>query len=240
MVRHGVERPRVKREFVQDVVVSAVLLLHQLAEALFSTGAQVLELARLLAVLSLPTRLLQHPNALCKLQPRRLVEDDHVVMRERQLHDIDLGEDEHSGKTKSESSYLSFIPSEQGFEHELEAFVEHLEHFVIVRLDGHLEIQARELRQMPVRVRVLSAEDGADLEDALHVRRDAHLLCELRALREARGPAEVVDLEHGCPGFCRRALELGRMDLRKSSLVEERTEQVADARLDAEDGLRRG
>ena len=91
MVRHGVERPRVKREFVQDVVVSAVLLLHQLAEALFSTGAQVLELARLLAVLSLPTRLLQHPNALCKLQPRRLVEDDDVVMRERQLHDIDLG-----------------------------------------------------------------------------------------------------------------------------------------------------
>ena len=84
---------------------------------------------------------------------------------------------------------------------------------MIVRLDGHLEIQARELRQMPVRVRVLSAEDGADLEDALHVRRDAHLLRQLRALRQESRSSEIVDLEHRCAALSPAPLELARLDL---------------------------
>ena len=73
---------------------------------------------------------------------------------------------------------------------------------MIVAVYRHLEVEAGELGEMSVRVRVLGAEDGTDLEDAFHVCGDAHLLRELRALCEIRRAAEIVDLENGGAGLC--------------------------------------
>ena len=78
-----------------------------------------------------------------------------------------------------------------------------------------------------------------DLKDTLHVRRDAHLLRELRALREERRAPEVVDLEDRCTGLGRRSLHLRRVDLDEAFFGEVRPEKLAHSSLNAEDGLRR-
>ena len=94
-------------------------------------------------------------------------------------------------------------------------------------VDCHFQIQPGELGQVPVRIRVLRAEDGSDLKDTLHICRDAHLLRELRTLGEVRGAAEVVDLEDGRAGLGRRSLEFRRVDLDEPSLSEERAKELA-------------
>lgn len=60
---------------------------------------------------------------------------------------------------------------------------EHLAHdvedLVIVLVKGHLQVEAGELGQMAVGVGLLRAEHGSDLEHALKVARDDHLLVDL-------------------------------------------------------------
>jgi len=94
-----------------------------------------------------------------------------------------------------------------------ERAVNRAEDLVIVLIDGHLEIQTRELGQVSVGVTVLRTEHRADLEHAAEVGRNGHLLAQLGRLREESGAAEVVDLEHARAGFRRHALQLGRVDL---------------------------
>ena len=134
--------------------------------------------------------------------------------------------------------YLRPEPSKQALEDMLEAFVQGLHDLMVMALDGHLDIKARELGQVPMRVRVLSPENGANLEDAFHVGGNTHLLGELRTLRKARCTTEVVDFEDGGTGLCRSALELGRVDLGESPFGKERTEEFANTGLDTEDRLR--
>ena len=61
----------------------------------------------------------------------------------------------------------------------------------------------------------LGAEHRADLVDALE-HADHHLLVELRALREVRRAAEVVDREHVRAALGRGLDELGRSGSRRS------------------------
>lgn len=76
---------------------------------------------------------------------------------------------------------------------------------------------------------------GPDLEHTLHVGGDAHLLCELRALGEEGGAAEVVHLENGGAGLGARLLELAAVDLEEAACLEEGAEEPAYAGVDAED-----
>lgn len=62
--------------------------------------------------------------------------------------------------------------------------VHHVEHFVVVLHNGHLQVEPSELAEVPVRVRVLSPKHWANLEDAVKVSVDRHLLVELRRLRQ--------------------------------------------------------
>lgn len=125
-------------------------------------------------------------------------------------------------------------------EDELEELVQEIHDLVVVALDGHLQIQTSELRQVSVGIRVLGSEDGTNLEDTFHVRSDTHLLRKLRTLREVRRSTEVVDFEYCGTGLGCGALELGGVDLDEALLREEDAEELADAREDPEYGLRGG
>ena len=76
-------------------------------------------------------------------------------------------------------------------------------------LELHLHVEARELAEMAVRVRVLRSEDGADLENALQVGAESHLLVELRALREACVLLEILELEDVGAALRRAAISFG-------------------------------
>ena len=96
--------------------------------------------------------------------------------------------------------------------------MQHADDLVVMKVDGHLDIEADKLAQVAARVRLLSAEDGPDFEHALEVRRDGHLLVQLRRLRKARCAPEIVRCEDARPslGFARD--DLGRVDLGEALL----------------------
>ena len=85
--------------------------------------------------------------------------------------------------------------------------------------EPELGVEGDVLRQVPDGVVRLGPEHRADLVDPLEDA-DHLLLVELRALREVRRPAEVVDLEDVGPGLGRRLHELGRLDLGEPGRVE--------------------
>ena len=112
-----------------------------------------------------------------------------------------------------------------------------LKYLGVVLLERHLEVEAGELRHVAVRVRVLRAEDGAHLEDAVEVRHQRHLLVELRRLRHVGVAAKVLDLEDVGAALRRRRDHLGRVDLDEALRGEPLAEEGAHLRLDAEDAL---
>lgn len=125
-------------------------------------------------------------------------------------------------------------PLLQTLEDMLQHAVEDVQHFMIMVVKLHLQVQTRELGQMAMRIRVLGTENRPDFKHALHIPRDAHLLRELRALREERGPPEVVYLEYCSAGLSPTFLELGRLNLEESLGCEVFAEQRADGATDAE------
>lgn len=125
----------------------------------------------------------------------------------------------------------------QAVKHVHEERLDDVEHLKVVLVDRHLKVEPRELAHVAVRVRVLRAEDGADLEDAVEVGADRHLLRQLRRLREARGAAHVVEAEDGGAALGRARDELGRVDLLEAALQERLAEELRDRRLHAEDRL---
>ena len=80
-------------------------------------------------------------------------------------------------------------------------------------LDGHLHVEAGELAQVAMGVGILGAKHRANLEHALEIRLDRHLLVQLRRLRETRGLAHVIQLEHGRAALGRAADELRGVNL---------------------------
>jgi len=65
---------------------------------------------------------------------------------------------------------------------------------------------------MTMGIRVLRPKNRTDLEYALHIGRNGHLLGELRRLREESWVAEIVDFEDCCAGFGSGLLELRRVN----------------------------
>eukprot|EP00960_Hanusia_phi_P002981 88757-Hanusia_phi.AAC.4 len=102
----------------------------------------------------------------------------------------------------------------------LEEGVEEEERLVVVLADRHLQVQPRELAQVPPRVGLLRPEHRAHLKDAAQVARDGHLLVELRRLREAGGATEVVGAEDLGPALALPRDQLRRVDLEEPLLVQ--------------------
>jgi hypothetical protein len=70
-----------------------------------------------------------------------------------------------------------------------------------VLVEHHLDIEASELAQVTVGVRVLGTENRADFEHTMHITTEDHLLIELRALCKACLLSEVVKSKDFCTTF---------------------------------------
>ena len=92
-------------------------------------------------------------------------------------------------------THLGTEASQKVLEDELQQAVKHLKDLVVVAVDRHLQIQARELGEMPVRVRVLRTEGRPDLGYTLYVHYDDRPLREMGALRKACKAGEAIGFE---------------------------------------------
>ena len=95
------------------------------------------------------------------------------------------------------------------------------DHLAVVLDEAELDVERDVLREVADGVVRLGPEHRPDLVDALEDA-DQHLLVELRALREVRRPAEVVDLEDVRAALGRGLDQLGRLDLGEAGRVERR------------------
>lgn len=181
-VGHGVERTEAHREFVNDEVVSIVLLLDESAETLLVLRAT----ERVSACESLFSKagLLD----IVELLPRDTVSNKHVDgLPERQLESTlrAIAPLELVGRERlPDDGNFVLVFLGQSAEHVLEEVVEEFHDFVIVLLDSHLQIETNELGHVSVCVRVLRTEDRANLVYTLKVSSNRHLLGKLRRLCE--------------------------------------------------------
>ena len=90
----------------------------------------------------------------------------------------------------------------QALEDVIENLIEHVEDFMVMVLEAHLHVAAGELAQMTMGKRLLGAEDGADLENAVQIAHKSHLLVKLGRLGEVSVISEVVgELENVSTAF---------------------------------------
>ena len=245
-VGHGVEGAHGERELVEDVEVGVVLLLDDAAQLLLHRRAaphtppapspHVAHRVHVEAVVDQQLhrlRVRQHQR-LARVHQRR-----EGVLRLRLTHSVKEHVD--SGELLSEARIESVEDVDEHVGDEVERLV-------VVLLDGHLHVQPGELAQVAVRVAVLRAEHGADLEHALEVRaRRAHLLVQLRRLCQTRLLTEVVQpashpiaspsLEHVGTALGGAGVDLGRVQLDKVLADEELAEEQAHGAADADDRL---
>mmetsp|Transcript_29025 Transcript_29025/g.62533 ORF Transcript_29025/g.62533 Transcript_29025/m.62533 type:complete len:365 (+) Transcript_29025:403-1497(+) len=128
----------------------------------------------------------------------------------------------------------------QIFENVLEHDVYHLQSLHVMLVDGHLQIQPRELAQVPTSLRVLRAKDGPDLEHAIDIGRNRHLLVQLGRLGEAGRRPEVVGGEHPGSALALPSDELGGVNLDEPLRVQGFSEELAHGGLDAHNSVVRG
>ena len=146
-VNHGIEGPCVDRVPVQHVEVSVVLGPHQCAKCFLRRRRQVFK--RLL----LNSCLMQHGNALLEADSGARVRDLEILKRILFIN-------------RSQLACISRLDVLDHVDHELADQVEHLE---VVILELHLHVEARELAQVPISVRVLCTEDWTNFEYTLQV-----------------------------------------------------------------------
>mmetsp|Transcript_9520 Transcript_9520/g.23833 ORF Transcript_9520/g.23833 Transcript_9520/m.23833 type:complete len:418 (+) Transcript_9520:25-1278(+) len=213
-VAHGVERAHAVRVLVQHEEVGAVLLLHQLAQPALQRRAQVIVVANLLA------RVAQHLHAFRESQAG----DGGVHQVLKRVLPLD-GCDLHR------------VALLQTIENEQQHAFQHVQGFMVVLVNGHLQVKPSELCQMAMGERLLGTEHRPNLENTLHVRADGHLLEELGRLREVRFSIKVLDFKDLGTTLRRACDHLRCVNLSKTLAAQEFTEELADARLHAEDSL---
>ena len=146
-VNHGIEGPSVDRIPVQHVEVSVVLCPHQGAKCFLRRRRQVFKW------LLLNSCLMQHGNALPEADSCTWVRDLEILKRILFIN-------------RSQLACISRLDVLDHVDHELADQIEHLE---VVILKLHLHIEARELAQVPISVRVLRSEDRTNFEHTLQV-----------------------------------------------------------------------
>jgi hypothetical protein len=129
-------------------------------------------------------------------------------------------------------------PVGNAIEDEGEQLAHDFERLVVVLVDGHLEIEAGEFAQVPVRVGILGSEYWPNLEHSIKstARRD-HLLVELRALRQTRRLIEILELEHVGATFRGSTDQFWGVNLNELLGNKILTEQLAHTGLNTEDCL---
>mmetsp|Transcript_17921 Transcript_17921/g.42418 ORF Transcript_17921/g.42418 Transcript_17921/m.42418 type:complete len:249 (-) Transcript_17921:701-1447(-) len=208
--------------------IGAVLLLDDVAQLFFLGRGEVLEVGDLRTVVVFDPRVAQELHTLRVLHAEVLASRAVLQRLEGGLLADDL---ELVGE-------VLLDPLEDLHHKE----VRHVQRLGVGLVDAHLEIKPDKLGQVPPRVRVLCPEHRSHLEDALEVAHDAHLLVELRGLRQARGLLEpgvlhVLKPEHVGASLARAGDDLRGVDLREAFLHQRRPEEVPHRRRDAEDGV---
>mmetsp|Transcript_28761 Transcript_28761/g.58899 ORF Transcript_28761/g.58899 Transcript_28761/m.58899 type:complete len:260 (-) Transcript_28761:64-843(-) len=198
-IGHGVEWADGGGVFVEHEEVGAVLFLHCCAKGEFHGTRQVSHFISHIKTLPL--------EDLHRLRP---VKDAGLVGDGDRFRRVLL----------PNSLQLLGVSALQPVEYVLERPVDHLQGLEVVILDRHLEVQSRELAQVTARVGILGPEHGTDLEHPIQVGRYRHLLVKLRALREARGGAEVVGREDSRAALGLAGDELGGVNLDEAQGVE--------------------
>ena len=107
---------------------------------------------------------------------------------------------------------LALVPGVELLEDEQHEVLEDTHDLVVMLLELHLEIETCELGQVTSRVRVLSAEDRANLHNLLEARSDQHLLVELWRLGKVGLAVEVLQLEDVGTSFRSGAQDLGSLN----------------------------
>mmetsp|Transcript_57387 Transcript_57387/g.121771 ORF Transcript_57387/g.121771 Transcript_57387/m.121771 type:complete len:367 (-) Transcript_57387:698-1798(-) len=211
---HGVERPNGRWVLVQHEKIRAVLLFHDSPECNLLGPSQIAQ--SLAHVESFTT---EDVHRFRPVEHARLVCEEHwlgLVLRPNRLE-------------------LASPPGLQVLEDVLEHLVDHIQRFHIVLVDGHLQVQPRELAEVPARVRVLGAKYRPYFEHAIQVGRYRHLLVQLGTLGEAGRRPEVVGGEDARPALALPGDELGGVDLDEALRVQGLAEELAHGGLDAHD-----
>jgi len=112
----------------------------------------------------------------------------------------------------ADDSQLAGIAFLDVLEHEDHQLADQVEHFEVVVLNFHFQIEAREFTKMAIGVRVFSSEDWADFEHTTQVTAECHLLVQLGALRETCGLAEILKLKDVGAALGRAANQLWGVD----------------------------
>lgn len=231
-IGHRVERPDGEREFVQHVEVGVVLGFHQPTQQLLVRRRQIFLVARFDAGVA------QHLHALMELKLEwRLEEFErlHVVLLADGGDLVRVAVKSTQMKLRN-NFFLSSLVA-QSFEHLRECVADGVEHFMVVILECHLQVESDELRQMSMSVGVLGAEDGADGENAVEVGSDRHLLVQLWRLCEVRRLLEVADGENVRAAFAGGRNDLRRVNLDEALIGEDVAEELAHAGFESEDRL---
>ncbi|KAI7724400.1 aspartyl-tRNA synthetase [Hortaea werneckii] len=198
---------------LRNVIVGLQLLLDHSTKGNLVLGSHVFVLIQHVTVLVAVARLVQHTDCLRKWNDRGLIKPYKILAGKLTLDHLHLG------------SVLCVDILKDSFE----SAVKHTQQLVVVRLNCHLQIQTSELRQMSVRVAVLSTEDRTNLHDTPHVSSDSHLLAQLWRLRKERRTAKVVQFEHTSARFRCYALQLRNAGLDLEDCLRSRGAQVDDA-----------
>jgi len=183
-VKHGVEGTSIGGVTVKHVEVSVMFLSDETAESLLSLSRQILK--RVLFDASFGKHLATCP---------KVDLDDRVGNLELLEGVLIVDDRELAGEAR--------LDVRHHVDHELTDEIKHLE---VMVLELHLHIETCELTQVAVRVGVFGTEYGTNLENALQVTTESHLLIELRALSEAAWLIEVHEVEHVGAAF-RRATD---------------------------------
>ena len=122
-------------------------------------------------------------------------------------------------RVSERASYRKFILATlwDFWEDEVKQAPKHVQAFVVVFFDDHLEIHTRELTQVSMGEWLLCTKDRTDFEAAFKTAasRD-HLFVKLGWLRQTRVLSEIFKVENFCTSFARSSQNLGSVHLDES------------------------
>mmetsp|Transcript_8969 Transcript_8969/g.13165 ORF Transcript_8969/g.13165 Transcript_8969/m.13165 type:complete len:201 (-) Transcript_8969:805-1407(-) len=113
----------------------------------------------------------------------------------------------------------------------LEHVVNNFKRFHVMFINCHLKIQPSKLTQVPASVGILSTKYRANLKHTVEIRRNSHLLIELRRLSKARRCSKVISSKYTSSTFTFTSNQFGSVNLNKALRIQRFAEELADCRL---------
>mmetsp|Transcript_10822 Transcript_10822/g.29877 ORF Transcript_10822/g.29877 Transcript_10822/m.29877 type:complete len:239 (-) Transcript_10822:16-732(-) len=210
--RHGVERANSHGVLVQHEEICTVLLLDHLPQREFHGPTEIFH-----PIPDVKAFVMENLHCFWPMQNTRFI-------RERDGLRVVLFANHFE---------LPRQPLFQPVEDMLEHTVHHLQSLHVMIIDRHLQIQAGKFAQVTSRNGFFGTEHGSDLEYACQVRRDGHLLVQLRGLCQTRGLAEVIRGENFRTALACAGQQFWRMDFGEALRVQGFSKELAHHGLDA-------